>query len=147
MTNFRIAIIGFVAGVFAGQAYPQSNLGELLDKGATKVTKETWKSMLPVKFGGIDFTGRVDFEFTFTDDGKFNGRAYLTRGNGSSGSYGTWTMEESGKQCIDETLPNWSMTWQECWCVYALDGKYYSTQNDSDRSAKALARTLISTKQ
>jgi hypothetical protein len=146
MVSYIRVFVGVNAVAFACLTFAQANLGELLDKGATKISKEAWLSQLPVSFGGIDFTDRVDFKFEFTSNGKFTGNANSTRGAGSSGSFGTWTMEESGKQCIDEKLTAWNMKWDECYFVYKLDNQYFSTQSDSDRGSRAMVRKMTSVK-
>lgn len=146
MTFHMAVTVGVFASAFACSACAQNTLGELLDKGATKISKEAWLAQLPVAFGGIDFTERVDFKFEFKSNGKFIGYANSTQGKGSSGSFGTWTMEESGKQCIDERLSAWNMKWEECYFVYKLDDRYFSTQSDSNRDSRALIRTISSSK-
>ena len=139
-------MVCFALSLSAGYANAQSTLGELLDKGAKKMSREEWQAQLPVTYGGLDFTERVNFKFEYKADGKFSGNATGTHGQGTSGSVGTWTMDETGKQCIDERLISWNMTWDECYFVYKLDAKYFSAQSDSDRSSKAMPRTFSSAK-
>jgi hypothetical protein len=138
--------LSFIAAMFAGAACCQTTLGELADKGAVKVTRDIWQSLLPVSFGGLDFTGRVNFQFEFKGNGKFSGSATSTSGNGTSGSFGTWTMDETGKQCIDEKLTTWNIKWQECYFLYKLQDQYFAVESDADRNTRALTRTVTSAK-
>jgi hypothetical protein len=95
MIFHKSVMVAVTAVVVAGSACAQSTLGELLDKGAAKISKENWQSQLPSSLGGIDFTERVDFSFTFKADGTFSGSAASLRGHGTSGS--RWHMDDGPK--------------------------------------------------
>lgn len=144
MRKSAIPSVFVLLAIWVSNAWSQETLGALLDAGATKLTGDAWRAQLPITFGGIDFTGGVDFTFTYKADGSFSGNAVGTHGEGSSGSFGKWTMDGNGRHCIDETLSAWNMRWDECFYVYKIGDRYFATQNDSDRSARAMQRRFKS---
>jgi hypothetical protein len=142
-------LISAIALACAGSAYAQSTLGEILDGGAKKITKEEWMAMLPVKT--TDFwPGSVgETELTYKPDGSIFGNAYHYASGSSSPATGTWTVDDSGKVCIAQrNTGSGFQSWEECSIRYQLGDKYFRivtsatrgriAGSDSDRSTKII---------
>lgn len=142
MKLWKLASAFMLAAIPMLSAFAQTNLGELLDMGAVKMGKEEWLSKLPASYSGISFSGKVKFRFDFEANGKFSGFVESTQGTASTGSFGTWTMDDNGKKCIDEKLTSWNMTWNECYYTFKLGDRIFASPSDIDRSAQIMARTI-----
>lgn len=141
----RILLI--TAVLFASQvSLAQSTFGEAMDMGAKKVTKEEWLAMLPVTITGISSSGRLDLNLTFKADGTFSGNVTSREGHGSSGSYGTWTMNDNGERCLDETLSSWNMKYKGCNFTFKVGDKYFAVPSgiETDRDTKIRLQTYTS---
>ena len=125
-----------------GTAHAQSNLGELLDQGGSKVTKDQWVALLPATVSGITTSGKAEFKLTFKPDGTFSGTSASLQGYGSSGNYGTWKMDSNGEQCFDENFPGWNLKLNTCGFLYKLGNQYFRSNSDSDKTSPIFKRAI-----
>ncbi|MBI2768492.1 MAG: hypothetical protein HYX47_02615 [Burkholderiales bacterium] len=121
----------------AGAAQAQSTLGDLLDKGASKLTAAEAQSLGPlgVTRQGVD----SDAIMTLRADGTVVGTVVNKQGFGASDAQGTWTVDAGGKRCVDVRLPAFNMNWSQCGYTYRLGGQLYGVASDSDRGALVTA--------
>ena len=124
-------------------AHAQSTLGELLDAGAKKLTKEQIVSaMAGTKITGPTSSGRAEMNIDLNTDGTLSGYLTSLQGGSTSGTIGKWTVDTNGKACIDERLTAWNMNHQECWFSYVLGEEYFRTVTDSeDRDTKVVKKS------
>lgn len=124
-----------VALLFATPGMAQNNFGEFLDMGATKVLKPEWDSVLPASIRAPTAQGSNVY-LEFARGGTLSGEITTKEGY-KSRIKGTWTMDAGGKLCIFETFEAFNnQSHQECGYRYRLNGNYYGTTTDSDRSAR-----------
>src|SRR5471030_1071823 len=104
-------LVAVSLSVMVSYAQAQNTVGELLDAGATKATKDQMVAAVAgTKITGPTSSGKADINIDFKADGTFSG--YVTSrqaGVGTSGSVGKWTVDANGKLCMDEYLSAWNM--------------------------------------
>lgn len=111
-------------------------LGEILDRGAVKVSKESFGALLPGGFGPSvwpDKKGEADV--TYQADGTFFGHAKHYASGSTSRSMGTWTANPNGKFCVDEKLPDWGKAYQQCFFRFIVDNEIFDSATDSERDS------------
>jgi hypothetical protein len=59
----------------------------------------------------------IDVRVILHDNGTATGTVVNKQGHGSSTVAGIWTMDASGKRCVDLNLPDFRMKWNECGVV------------------------------
>jgi hypothetical protein len=146
--NHKCLLISAVALVCAGSAWGQSTLGEILDQGATKISKEEWMARMPVTTSDIwpaSVGRRGETQYTYNVDGTLSGSLYDYTSATSSDGNGTWTVDDSGKVCTVQrnSAPGWPSSYRECSIRYQLGDMYFRIVSDPDRSAKIM-KTVIS---
>ena len=137
-----------VAALGFGNAHAQRTLGEALDKGAVKLTKAEWISMMPYKDRGPGFSsvvvpGSPDTQLVFTLDGKMRGWG---RNQIRFDISGRWKIDEAGKFCVDETYYAYSAlqgSYEGCYITFKLGANIFlvAADSESNRSAKVIMRT------
>ena len=141
----RMVICLSVVGLL-GSTHAQENLGELLDKGAKKVSKDEWNALLPVNVSQIWLSKNGAIALTYKADASHSGNAHHFPSGTSSGVYGTWKVDENGKICIDEKFSN--SNWRPdgfCFFLFQLDGQPFISDSDSDRSAR-ISKAILESK-
>ena len=136
MFSKKLIASSTIAIACVSSALAQSTLGEAIDMGAEKVLKDEFLTFLPVTMKAVTSTGRAVATLKFKADGDLSGYVESREGYGTSGSFGTWTMDESGKKCIDETLSKWNMNWKECTYIFKISGRYFRVSEDLNRDQK-----------
>ena len=122
-------------------ALAQNSLGDLLDGGAKKLSKEAVQSALSgAQVSGKSTTG-ADTEYEFKPGGSFSGNLQNSEG-WRTGVVGTWSVDEGGKLCSDWTLAKNSKKFKGCGFLYAKADQYYYSESDSDRSAPIYKRVI-----
>jgi hypothetical protein len=145
--NRKCLLISAVALACAGSTQAQSTLGEILDRGATKITKEEWMARLPVTI--TDFWPayrRGETQFTYNPNGTLVGTLFDYTSASTTEADGTWTVDDSGKVCtFHRNLAGapWPAGREECSIRYQLGDKTFRIVSDPDRSAKII-KTVIS---
>lgn len=125
-------------------AQAQTTLGELLDAGATKITKDQMVAALGgAKITGATSSGKADMNIDFKADGTFSGYVTSRGAGGTSGSVGKWTVDANGKTCIDEYLSAWNMHHKECWFSYRIAEQSYQTISDSENPDTKVIKSQV----
>ena len=136
--------------LWATSAMAQSNLGELLDAGAKKLSVEEFKEEVvqrvivgPTLSGGI-------LEVIYASNGVIQGLgSYGAAANGSMNASisGEWTIDDNGRICTSMRIGNAGgasggllPTRCQFWFKYAE--QYFLSDSDSDRRARVLSRTV-----
>jgi hypothetical protein len=124
-------------------AVAQNSLGELFDMGGKKLSKQEAVAAL----SGANLSGETrdgaEFQSDYKMDGTYAGSfaSPQTKRNGTT--FGTWTVDDTGKVCIDGTIRVREVTPQKGCVYYFKNGdQYYISTSDSDRSASVSKRTI-----
>lgn len=120
------------AALFAGAAQAQSTLGELMDRGAQKMSAAEVQALGDVRI--LRQSADSDAYMTMRADGTIVGMVHNKQGSGSSEAVGTWRVGASGERCVQVQLPAFSMDWKQCGWTYKLGADIYFTPSDSDRT-------------
>ena len=139
----RCILIGssILLGLTGTTAFAQNSLGDLLDGGAKKLSKDSVKSAIGgARVSGKSVTG-ADTEYDYKPDGYFSGNLKNSEG-WTTGVVGTWTVDESGKLCGEWTLTVNSKRFTGCGFLYAKGDELYYVESDSDKAAKIYKRVI-----
>ena len=132
-----------VSLVAANAAFAQTNLGELLDAGAKKLSSAQFEQDVVGKaIAGATATG-TRLELLYIVDGRIAGVAFATvRGGavGGAASYtinGTWKADDAQRICtrIRLDLP------EDCQFWFRHGDLYFLSDTDWDRQARVTVRT------
>jgi hypothetical protein len=143
MTMNRSNLIGslILLGLTSTTAFAQNSLGDLVDGGAKKLSKDAVKSAL----GGAHVSGKAvsgaDTEYDYKPDGYFSGNLKTSDG-WFTGVVGNWTVDESGKWCSEWTLTVNSKRFNGCGFLYAKGDQLYYVESDSDKTAKIYKQVI-----
>lgn len=124
----------------SGPVLGQATLGEILDKGGKKLSRDEYVALLPATMSGPWEDGAGEWSVVYKPDGTFSGTARHYASGSTSPSYGTWEMDEKGRLCSNENLPAWNKTFKGCSYRYLLSGDLYVVPSDVDRDSKARLR-------
>ena len=128
-------------GLTSTAAVAQNSLGDLLDGGAKKLSKEAVQSAL----GGANVSGKsttgADTEYQYKADGSFSGNLQNSEG-WRTGVVGTWRVDDGGKLCAEWTLAKNSKRFTGCGFLYAKADQLYYAESDSDKSAPIYKRVI-----
>lgn len=135
-------IIGgiIVLGLVSTTAFAQTTLGDLLDAGGKKLSKEGLQAALSgARVSGKTATGAATVESDFKADGTYSGTATSTQG--ASGYVGTWSVDDSGKLCVEFTRTRGGRD-KQCGYYFAIADRYYVSESDSERGSPLIERTI-----
>lgn len=125
----------FLAAAFAaGAAQAQSTLGDLLDRGAQKLSGSEVRAMGDVRL--LREAPDADAYVTMRADGTVVGVVHNKQGHGSSEVVGRWEVDASGRRCADMDLPAFSMKMRQCGYTYRLGRDVFFAASDEDRGVK-----------
>ena len=125
----------------SSSALAQNSLGELLDGGAKKLSKEDVRSAYSgAQVSGASTTG-ASTEYNYKADGNFSGNLKNSEG-WTSGAVGTWSVDDGGKLCSEWILAKNSKKFKGCGFLYVKSDQYYYVESDSDRSAPIYKRVI-----
>lgn len=136
-------LVGFLsmAAVFTS-AHAQSTLGELLDSGGKKMTKEQLVGSLGgTKYGGGLASGRAILNIELKTDGTIAG-SVAAQGR-PSGTTGQWAVDDAGKTCIDVRMTSWNLSDRGCVFFYSLGETTYRTLNESEDRSTQLVKYVM----
>ena len=122
---------------WTGIAQAQSTLGELLDRGAQKLTPSEAANVGPLRI--VREAPDSDAIMTLQPNGTVVGTVHNKQGHGSSEAKGTWVLDETGKRCVDVELPAFGMNWKQCGYMFRLGDQIYGAASDTDRSITVTA--------
>lgn len=140
--------IGLVSWALLAAA--QSNLGELLDAGAKRLSAEDFKRQIVQRLivGQTPLGG--DLEVVYAANGGIQGRGANPleppgsfRG-GSAPIYGEWKIGEGERICTEMRISQTILP-ARCQDWYRLGDAYFISDSDTDRHAKVFRRTIKST--
>ena len=115
-------------------AHAQSKLGELLDKGAKKLSKDDFAALLPATLIYTWPDKQGEGELLFKADGTVSGTEYHKASRSSSTAVGTWNVDDNGKWCIKKYMATWNRNTDTCWYSFVMDGAYFGATSDTDRN-------------
>ena len=139
--RFIISCIGFVV-TSSTTALAQTTLGEVLDAGGKKLTKEE----ILAAVAGANISGPTQgggtMQADYKSDGTFSGSQQTTAGKGR-GRFGTWTVDDSGLYCTEITISG-AITQPDKSCGYlqAWGSILCRRRRSDDRGARVLPRTI-----
>ena len=137
----RAICAALLAALYPGIAGAQSVLAELQDAGAKKVERaELMLLLADASLSGTSFAGS-EVQLNYRADGTFSGNAYRTLG-GTTGLFGTWTVDETGKLCADITIAASNRKDTQCVFIFKVGEQYFAATSDSDRNAQVRKRTI-----
>ena len=118
--------------------YAQGTVGELLDGGAKKMTKEEAVVYLAgFKLAGPSRSGEIVMNLDLKADGSFSGNVNHPGRGLATGTSGKWVVDGTGKTCAEGRLFAWNLNFKECFFSYQLGNVVYRTLSDSeDRTAE-----------
>ena len=133
--DFRKIMTGLILmGLGITPVFAQKSLGDLLDGGAKKLSKEAVQSaMSGARVSGTSTTGAAT-DYTYKPDGNFSGNLRTSDG-WTTGTVGTWSVDDSGRLCAEWTLAKNSKRFKGCGFLYANADQYYYVESDSDKAA------------
>jgi hypothetical protein len=135
----RITFAAFLALSCTG-TLAQSTLGELIDAGFRKMTKDDFAAtVIGAKVSSYDAAGTLILA-DYKADGTFSG-AWYQQGGGLQGVYsGTWTIDESGKECWKSKNLWWNTEGCRFW--FRNGDQIYSTSSETERDSRIFKRTV-----
>lgn len=130
--RMTLAWICLLAGSPALAQLP-ANLGELLDRGATRLSAAEVRSMGDVRV--LRRAADADAYMTLRADGTVVGMVHNKQGHGSSEAVGRWVVQADGLRCADVELPAFRMSMQQCGYTYRLGPDLFFAPAEADRAA------------
>ena len=129
--------------ISAMSASAQGTVGELLDGGGKKMTKEQATAYLAgSKLAGPSRSGEVLMNLDLKTDGSFSGNVNQPVRGIASGTSGKWVVDDGGKTCAEGRLFAWNMNFKECFFSYQLGDVVYRTLSDSEDRSSAVRKAL-----
>ena len=145
MNNSKLAVFLTSLILTACATQPTGpSLGEMLDQGATLVTRAQLVALLSGKtLDTLSPSGQAQSKLTFLQDGTFTGTVQALTGSSRgavSRSSGKWTVDVDGKWCLDERLLDWNMRNTYCQYIFMLQDKVIRSESSTDRNARVFIR-------
>jgi hypothetical protein len=143
MKTLVVASCAVLIGLGSASALAQNNLGELIDMGGKKLSKEESVAAL----SGANVSGQARdgalFQSDYKADGTYAG-AFVSPQNKRNGStYGKWIVDDTGKVCVDGSIRLYEVQPQKNCLFYFKNGdQYYISPSDSDRGAFVAKREI-----
>lgn len=136
-TRHAVALLAIVPALALGQ---EIELGQVLDKGATRLTKADLEALIPgttTRFAqwttGAAGQARVDYSWENPPGGaKF--RVFARAPRTSYDGTGTWSVSENGRYCWDITI---NREWKSCRFIFKTGDGYFMSPSADDRAVKA----------
>ena len=143
MNSRSLAAIFVFVGLTSASALAQTNLGELLDMGGKKLSKQEAVATLSGANSSGETPAGAVVQSDYKEDGTYAG-SYTSPQNKRNGStYGKWTVDDTGKVCIDGTLRLYEVQPQKGCVFYFKNGdQYYISTSDSNRAALVSKRAI-----
>ncbi|MGP1680059.1 MAG: hypothetical protein ACTS6J_23240 [Burkholderiales bacterium] len=135
-SRLTAVVLAVLATMLATVANAQSNLGELLDKGGSKMLKADYIALAPFRVKYVWFQGGGEGDLVYAANGTLTGTEYHYPSRSESPAVGTWTVDDSGKWCIKKNLEAWNSKTDVCWYSFRLGDEYFGTLSETDRNAR-----------
>jgi hypothetical protein len=142
MQAFRLAVVVAAFLPIVAIAQQPVKVGDLLDKGGKKLTKEDLATLVP----GAMFKGTApssptwNAEQIYKNDGSLSGTAYRKIGAGTTGLSGKWSLSDQGQLCTDVTN-GFGQRFQRCDFFYSLGNSFFLAPTD-DRMGDLIERSV-----
>jgi hypothetical protein len=138
-----VASCAVLMGLGSAYALAQNNLGELIDMGGKKLSKEQVAAALSAaNVSGQTRDGAL-FQSDYKADGTYAGSFVSPQNKRNGSTYGQWTVDDTGKVCIDGSIRLYQVQPQKSCLFYFKNGdQYYISPSDSDRSAFVAKREI-----
>jgi len=146
--------LGLALLLLAPLAAGQSNLGELLDTGAQKLSAEEFRrDIVQRPIVGATPAGAT-IELMYLTNGSIVGMGSVQTANSQASINapfsGQWTIDDAGRICASlqtagagTALTGAAVLPQRCQVWFKLGDTYFVSDSDSDRRAKVLRRTIM----
>jgi len=138
-------LLGLALLLLVPFAVAQSNLGELLEAGARKLSAEDFRQEVTqyILVGDVPAGGRM--ELMYASSGVIKGVSNLMTGvpqNPVGGQIdGVWNIDDSGRICTSMVVGKTFLPFRcQFWFKYKQD--YFIADSDSDRNARVLRRSV-----
>lgn len=142
--NHRTGLSILFGFMMTATVYAQESVtvGELLSKGAKKLTREEVVNIYAAgpTISGVAPSGNRKFELTYSKDGKLSGHSTDMYGQRGSGLFGTWVVNDAGQFCTQirnsfgrDSTPN-----PPCGFRYKLGDAIYSAGSEDPQTAARL---------
>ena len=140
------AALALCAGLIGAPAIAQGTLGELLDAGAVKLTKQEVLNTVigatvvgPGPGGGaVQTLYKADGTYT----GSYQGGASAEGAGKHGGFFGRWTLDESGRLCVEGTGGAGKAA-ERCMYFYRRGDQLFTAMgSDSNRAAPVQKRSV-----
>lgn len=135
--------LGIALLAWAPLALSQSNLGELLDAGAQKLSVEQFKDEVVQRMLiGVTASGG-NVELMYVSNGTIQGRGThpLQTSATQATISGEWKTGDDGKICTSMRIGTAELP-PRCQFWFKYGDQYYPSDSDSDRHARVLRRTV-----
>ena|SRR5437879_4097781 len=140
--------IGILVATCVSPALAQTNVGQLLDSGAAKLSAEDFKRQIVGRFlvGPIRSGSEIGSqEIVYLDGGVIRGSGTQYPVGVAPGSTfaieGTWTIDERDRVCQSTQVGSVVLA-PRCQFWFNQSNRYFVADSDTDRSAKVLIRTV-----
>lgn len=139
---------GILAMTCASPALSQTNVGQVLDSGATKLSAAEFRKEIVGRY--IVAQGvRGSQEIVYLETGGIRGSGEaveweMAGGMGSAGMFsieGTWVIDTQDRVCQSIRMGRTVLA-PRCQFWFKKSDKYFVADSDTDRSARVLVRTL-----
>src|SRR4051812_12458914 len=144
-------VTGILVTCCVSPVLAQSNVGQLLDSGAVKVSAADFKQEIVGRYlvgpGRGVFSASSSQEVVYLEGGVIRGSGASSVFGGMSGGgqtfviEGTWTIDGQGRVC-QTTRAGSVVLAPRCQYWFKQADKYYFADSDSDRSALITVRTV-----
>lgn len=154
MTTIVGLPLGLALLLLAPLAAGQSNLGELLDTGAQKLSAEEFRRDIVQRSIVGPTPAGATIELMYVANGSIVGMGNVIAAAQSqitnTSFSGEWTIDDAGRICASMRTPGSGSTFggssavlpPRCQTWFKLGDAYFISDSDSDRRAKVLRRTI-----
>jgi hypothetical protein len=121
-----------LAFIVPGYCFAQSNVGDIMKLGATKMSKEELQQL---HAGGVTMKGALGNGTPFSQTNKPDGSISGTAGNGGQFTLsGTWKIDDGGKYCHDVAASG-GLRFNNCNVIWKADNRYFASADDAATTA------------
>lgn len=137
--NRHIPIACLLLTLCGTPVYAQGTLGEILDKGAVRLSQEEVTSLMAGATASGETASGNRFEAHFNEDGSLSGT--MQRLRETYGYGGTWKVDDDGRTC-QETRSYTKVAGTSSFCQYffRLGSEYFVSESPSAKDASIRQR-------
>jgi hypothetical protein len=136
-------LLGSALFLCASLALAQSNLGELLDAGARRLTVDEFEAEVVQRPIVGQMPSGAHLEIVYGKTGAIAGEAFVPNFGGPKTLAGEWTTDDNGRVCTSIALTRLTTeTLRRCEFWFKYKEQYFLSVSDSDRQARLVRRTI-----